>query len=139
MSATHLAADADVGDDDAREYGCPVADSLGQTCIHPTREQYVDVSRRSPTTATRWSSTSVASTTSTIMSRPLPDGVAPERFEVVVNLLDIGNRRRTRLRVQVPEGDPIVAVAVRPAPRHRSLRARDLRHVRHRRSSTIPT
>ena len=38
--------------------------------------------------------------------RALPDDVAGERFEVVVNLLDIGNRRRLRLRVQVPESDP---------------------------------
>jgi NADH-quinone oxidoreductase subunit C len=37
--------------------------------------------------------------------RRLPDGVAPERFEVVVNLLDIRHRRRLRLRVQVPEAD----------------------------------
>jgi NADH-quinone oxidoreductase subunit C len=38
--------------------------------------------------------------------RTLPDGVEPERFEVVVNLLDMRGRRRVRLRVQVPEGDP---------------------------------
>jgi NADH-quinone oxidoreductase subunit C len=38
--------------------------------------------------------------------RTLPDGAEPaQRFEVVVNLLDLGNRRRTRLRVQVPEDD----------------------------------
>ena len=38
--------------------------------------------------------------------RPLPDDVeAAQRFEVVVNLLDMGNRRRVRLRVQVPEDD----------------------------------
>ena len=43
------------------------------------------------------------------MDRPLPDDVEPERFEVVVNLLDLSNRRRVRLRVQVPESDPVVA------------------------------
>ena len=32
-----------------------------------------------------------------------------ERFEVVVNLLDIVARRRTRVRVQVPESDAVVA------------------------------
>ncbi len=38
--------------------------------------------------------------------RQLPDGAeAAQRFEVVVNLLDIGNRRRLRLRVQVSEAD----------------------------------
>jgi NADH-quinone oxidoreductase subunit C len=41
--------------------------------------------------------------------RLLPEGVAAERFEVVVNLLDLVHRRRTRLRVQVPDADPTVA------------------------------
>ena len=36
--------------------------------------------------------------------RHLPDDAEnPERFEVIVNLLDLRNRRRLRLRVQVPE------------------------------------
>ena len=39
--------------------------------------------------------------------RQLPDDAeAAQRFEVVVNLLDLGNRRRLRLRVQVPADDP---------------------------------
>ena len=38
-------------------------------------------------------------------NRSLPDGVTAERFEVVVNLLDLRQRRRVRLRVQVPEDD----------------------------------
>jgi len=37
--------------------------------------------------------------------RRLPDGVAPERFEVVVNLLSLSQARRVRLRVQVPDTD----------------------------------
>jgi NADH-quinone oxidoreductase subunit C len=38
--------------------------------------------------------------------RELPDDAeGAQRFEVIVNLLDIGNRRRLRLRVQVPEDD----------------------------------
>jgi NADH-quinone oxidoreductase subunit C len=41
--------------------------------------------------------------------RSLPAGVTAERFEVVVNLLDITHRRRIRLRVQVPESDPVVS------------------------------
>ena len=35
--------------------------------------------------------------------RSLPEGVAPERFEVVVNLLSLSMRQRVRIRVQVPE------------------------------------
>ncbi len=42
------------------------------------------------------------------LDRPLPDGVRGERFEVVVNLLDMTSRRRIRLRVQVPDDDASV-------------------------------
>jgi len=40
--------------------------------------------------------------------RSLPEGVAPGRFEVVVNLLSLSMRQRVRIRVQVPESDPVV-------------------------------
>lgn len=40
--------------------------------------------------------------------RRVPEGVAPERFEVVVNLLSLSEKRRVRVRVQVPESDPSV-------------------------------
>jgi NADH-quinone oxidoreductase subunit C len=40
--------------------------------------------------------------------RALPDGIAAERFEVVVNLLSFERRERVRLRVQVPEADPTI-------------------------------
>jgi NADH-quinone oxidoreductase subunit C len=40
--------------------------------------------------------------------RSLPDGVQPERFEVVVNLLSLSMRQRVRVRVQVPDSDPAV-------------------------------
>lgn len=38
--------------------------------------------------------------------RNLPDGVRPERFEVVVELLSLVRRHRVRVRCQVPESDP---------------------------------
>lgn len=90
-------------------HGCAVSDSCGQEVVYPTREQYLDLVK------------ALADDGYTIcvdlcgidylqhMDRPLPEGVTPERFEVVVNLLDIGNRRRTRVRVQVPESDPVVS------------------------------
>ncbi len=40
------------------------------------------------------------------MGRPLPEGVTPERFEVVVNLTSTINRIWLRIRVQIPESDP---------------------------------
>lgn len=39
------------------------------------------------------------------LDRPLPEGVSAERFEVVVNLLSLSRKERTRIRVQVPESD----------------------------------
>jgi NADH-quinone oxidoreductase subunit C len=40
--------------------------------------------------------------------RSLPEGTTPERFEVVVNLLSLSRKERVRVRVQVPEDDPVV-------------------------------
>ena len=39
--------------------------------------------------------------------RTLPEGVVPERFEVVANLIDLDRRRRLRVRLQVPAADPV--------------------------------
>ena len=36
----------------------------------------------------------------------LPAAIAPERFEIVVNLICHSRRERIRIRVQVPEADP---------------------------------
>ena len=41
--------------------------------------------------------------------RHTPVGVTTERFEVVAVLLSMGARRRVRMRVQIPEDDPMVA------------------------------
>lgn len=38
----------------------------------------------------------------------LPEGVGGERFEVVVSLIHHRSRERVRIRVQVPEEDPVV-------------------------------
>ena len=40
--------------------------------------------------------------------RSLPDSIAPQRFEVVVNLLSLSRKLRARIRVQLPEFDPEV-------------------------------
>jgi len=43
------------------------------------------------------------------LDRALPEGVVAERFEVVVNLVSIARHQRVRVRVQVPESDPVVS------------------------------
>jgi NADH-quinone oxidoreductase subunit C len=44
----------------------------------------------------------------THLGRALPEGVAAERFEVVVNLLNMSEATRVRLRIQVPADEPHV-------------------------------
>ncbi len=90
-------------------HGCPVTTAHGQEVVYPSREQYLDVARALADDGYTMALDLCGVDYLQYMHRPLPAGVVPERFEVVVQLLDIGNRRRTRLRVQVPEHDPVVA------------------------------
>ncbi len=86
-------------------HGCPVTDSHGQTVLHPSREQYVAVVKALADDGFAMCADLCGVDYLEFMGRPIAPGVAPERFEVVANLLDITNRRRIRLRVQVPEAD----------------------------------
>jgi NADH-quinone oxidoreductase subunit C len=87
-------------------HGCAVTDSRGQTVLHPARDQYLDVVKALADDGYGMCTDVTAVDYLVHPGRTLPDGTAPERFEVVVVLLDIPNRRRVRLRVQVPESDP---------------------------------
>ncbi len=89
-------------------HGCPVVDSLGQTVVHVPREAYLDVVKA---LADDGYTMCVDLTGVDYLERPartLPAGIAAERFEVVVNLLDMRARRRLRLRVQVPAEDAVL-------------------------------
>jgi NADH-quinone oxidoreductase subunit C len=90
-------------------HGCPVSDSNGQEVIHPTVESYLDVVKALADEGYTMCVDLCGIDYLNFMDRALPDGVSGERFEVVVNLLDMRNRRRTRIRVQVPEANPVVA------------------------------
>jgi len=89
-------------------HGCPVVDSCGQQVVHVPRDLYIDVLRALTDEGYAMCVDLTAVDYSRFMDRALPAGVSPERFEVVVNLLDIAARRRLRVRVQVPESDPVV-------------------------------
>jgi NADH-quinone oxidoreductase subunit C len=90
-------------------HGCPVSDSRGQEVIHPTVELYLDVIKALDDEGYTMCVDLCGVDYLEFIERSLPAGVTGERFEVVVNLLDLSNRRRTRVRVQVPESNPVVA------------------------------
>jgi len=90
-------------------HGCPVSDSCGQEVIHPTAEQYLDVIKALDDEGYTMCVDLCGVDYLDFFDRSLPSDVTAERFEVVVNLLDLANRRRTRVRVQVPESNPVVA------------------------------
>lgn len=89
-----------------REHGALVTWSRGQKVLHVERDalrrvvaalrdegfdQLIDVTAVDYSTAEH--------------ARPLPDGIAAERYEVVVGLLSHARRERVRLRTQVPADD----------------------------------
>jgi NADH-quinone oxidoreductase subunit C len=87
-------------------HGCAVCDSRGQVVVHPTRDEYVDLVKALADDGYTMVVDLCGVDYLEYMNRPLPDGIVGERFEIVVNLLDITHRRRIRVRVQVPESDP---------------------------------
>ncbi|HWL43382.1 MAG TPA: NADH-quinone oxidoreductase subunit C [Ilumatobacter sp.] len=89
-------------------HGAPLTDSFGQAVLHVTREQYTDVMCRLADDGYTVAIDLTAVDYLEFAGRVLPDGVEPERFEVVVNLLDLVNRKRLRVRVQVPEAEPAI-------------------------------
>ena len=92
-----------------RVHYCAAVESLGQLVVHPTRAQYVDVVKALADDGYAMCVDLTAVDYLGFMQRAVPDDVSAERFEVVVNLLDMAGRRRIRLRVQVPESDARLA------------------------------
>jgi NADH-quinone oxidoreductase subunit C len=90
-------------------HGCPVTLSCGQEVLHPTRDGYVDLIKALADDGYHMVVDVTAVDYLMNDTRTLPEGVTPERFEIVVNLLSIEHGRRTRVRVQVPEQDATIA------------------------------
>lgn len=103
MTAVEVAAAADLG-----ELGVPVStDPGGGAVLHPGPERLGDVAE-ALRDAGYVQCLDVCATDYLGAERrdDLPAEVTPERFEVVVTLISHAERRRVRLRVQVPAADP---------------------------------
>ena len=79
-----------------------------QEVVFPTHEQYVGVVGSYHDSGFEMCADLCGVDYLTHPARHLPEGVDPERFEVVVNLLSLSLARRVRIRVQVPESDAVL-------------------------------
>jgi NADH-quinone oxidoreductase subunit C len=88
-------------------HGVPVSYSVGQTVLHPSRDDYARVLQALHDEGFVMCVDVTAADYLTHEARTtLPLEVEPERFEVVVNLVNHRERSRVRVRVQVPADDP---------------------------------
>ena len=78
-----------------------------QDVVFPSRDQYVAVVEGFRDSGFEMCADLCAVDYLTNPHRRLPEGVSPERFEVVVNLLSLSRCTRVRVRLQVPGGDPV--------------------------------
>jgi NADH-quinone oxidoreductase subunit C len=92
----------------ATRYGVPVTTSRGQTVLHPDRDELVDLVRnlRDDEGFRVCVDVTAVDYVAYAGRRELPEGVEPQRYEVVVGLLSHAGAERLRLRVQVPADDP---------------------------------
>ncbi|CAN5563707.1 hypothetical protein BH24ACT4_BH24ACT4_14590 [soil metagenome] len=90
-------------------HGAPVTEDRGDLILHPSRQQLVEVvgALRDDGFLMCLDVTAVDHL-SNASPRLLPEGIAPERFELVVLLMNHREARRLRLKVQVPADDPVV-------------------------------
>jgi NADH-quinone oxidoreductase subunit C len=89
-------------------HGAPVTWPGGQQVLHPQRSDLAALVRtlRDDDGYTMCLDVTGVDYSAYDPPRLLPEGVEPERFEVVVTLMAQEHRRRVRIRVQVPETDP---------------------------------
>jgi NADH-quinone oxidoreductase subunit C len=89
-------------------HGAPSSLSRGQLVVHVDPTNYVEIVTALRDDGYRFCSDLTAVDYLLPTDRPLPVGVAPARFEVVVSLLDMDEHKRIRVRAQVPEGEPTI-------------------------------
>jgi NADH-quinone oxidoreductase subunit C len=86
----------------------PVSFSRKQEVLHPNREQYFDtIAALKNDSFETCSDLCAADYLSAVEPRQLPDGIVRQRFEIVVVVLSLVRHARIRVRVQVPESDPV--------------------------------
>ena len=90
----------------AERHGVPVVSSRGVDVLFPAPDDHLRVVEALRDEGFDLCVDVTAVDYLTHPGRTLPAGIEPERFEVVANVVSMEQRRRVRVRVQVPEGDP---------------------------------
>ncbi len=92
-------------------FGCPLVESAdGQLVIHPARDEWLLVASAILGDGFRMCIDVTAVDFLTFQGRrDVPEGILPERFELVASFINHERRERIRARVQIPEGDPTIA------------------------------
>jgi NADH-quinone oxidoreductase subunit C len=90
-------------------HGWPIADSHGQQVVYCDRDGYGALMAELKQEGFEMCADLCAADYLIHTGRQVPEGIEPERFEVVVDLLSLSQHRRLRVRVQVPESDPVLA------------------------------
>jgi NADH-quinone oxidoreductase subunit C len=89
-------------------HGCPVTERVGQRTVHTDGAHYLGLMEALYQEGFEACIGLTGVDYLTHPGRDLPEGVEPERFEVVVELLSISRRERLRVRCQVPAEDPVL-------------------------------
>jgi NADH-quinone oxidoreductase subunit C len=89
-------------------HGWPLSSSYGQEVVHCLPDGYFELMAALREDGFEMCIDLTAVDYLSHVGRDLPGELTPERFEVVVNLVSLAERRRLRVRVQVPEHDPSV-------------------------------
>jgi NADH-quinone oxidoreductase subunit C len=95
-------------DNDNSVHGCPVTETFGQRTVHADRSRYLALMEALYRDGFEACIGVTGVDYLTHPGRVLPSDIAPERFEVVVELLSLSARQRLRVRCQVPDGDPVL-------------------------------
>jgi len=100
--------DVDLAPEPARMHGALLTESRGESVLHTDRDRYAELVTNLYDDGYRVCVDLTGVDYLLHDGRIVPEGVSLERFEVVLNLLSVEERRRLRVRVQVPETDPVL-------------------------------
>ena len=86
-------------------HDCVLCQSHGQSVLFVPKDRYIATLRKLIDDSYTMCVDLTAVDFLTHPGRTLPEAIAPERFEIVINLLSMRDRTRMRLRTQVSEAD----------------------------------